>query len=79
MERKRHQQIRYSKLTKWYKDMSKMKYKDNKLRITVKGLESIRNALEHYRIKNKWNEEYTDFLEKLEVEILMLLCKEKFD
>lgn len=79
MNEQGYKKIRMYKLTGWYKKMSKMKYKDNQLRLTIKGLESLRNALENYRIKNKWNQEYTEFLKELETEILMLLCKNKWE
>ena len=73
-----HKKIKMYKLTKWYKSMSKLKYQDKQLRLTEKGLETLRNAVEYYRIKNKWNNEYTQFLTDLEVEMLMLLCENKF-
>ena len=67
------------KLTKWYKSMSKMKYRDKELRLSQKGLEALRNAVESYRIgESRWNPEYTQFLKDLEAEILMLLCENKF-
>lgn len=73
-----HKKIRMYKLTKWYKSMTLLKYQDKQLRLTEKGLEALRNAIENYRIKNKWNDGYTQFLNDLEVEMLMLLCENKF-
>jgi uncharacterized protein YbaR (Trm112 family) len=63
-------------LLKWYKNRSKMKYKDEKLRVSEKGLRAMINALEEYKTKNKFNEEYTQFLEDLRTEMTFILCEE---
>ena len=83
-----HKRIRIWQALKWYKNMSKMKYIDRELRLTLKGLEALRSAVSFYRIKgwgqkpdshgNIWNEEYTEFLRQLDAEMLMLLCENKY-